>query len=365
MKRGQPLYLVFFVTDRCNARCAHCLFGDGTVYPEVSRELSLDEIEKTASRMAPLMFLLPTGGEPFLREDLADIVAIFYRANGVRNVGIPTNGSLTGRVVSSVERILAACPGIDLGIDVSLDAVGEKHDRIRGVPGIFGKAVATFRALKEIEARDPRLTVNIETTVSSFNDRLLDENYEYFTRELKPTALFTLLARGKPADPASLRFDIGRYLAYAGRLERGLLSGDLPGYRRFAFADFVNAKRLIRHRLIGRVVRERRRIVPCRAGSLGAALFANGDVYPCELHTDMRLGNVRDCGYDFRAIWNGPAARKARERIRREKCFCTYECFLTLNILFNPLQLPRVAAQWLRIKAARLRRAMRGAHTDV
>jgi len=34
---GLPLYLVFFVTDRCNARCGHCLFGDGTVFPYVAR----------------------------------------------------------------------------------------------------------------------------------------------------------------------------------------------------------------------------------------------------------------------------------------------------------------------------------------
>ena len=353
VKRGLPLYLVFFVTDRCNARCKHCLFGDGTIFPDVESELTLDEIESLTKTMGRLMFLLPTGGEPFLREDLAEIIGAFYRNTGVRNVAVPTNGSLTERVIGTVRKVLASCPDIALGVDVSLDAVGGTHDEIRGVPGLFSKAVATYRELKRIEEKEPRLNVNIESTVSSFNDSLLDKNYEYFTRELKPTALFTLLARGRPKEPASLNFDIDRYLEYAGRLEAGILTGEVSGYRHFPFADFINAKRIIRHKLIGRVVRENRCIIPCYAGTLGAALFANGDVYPCELHTDMRLGNVREHGYDFAEIWRGPAAAEARRRIRRERCFCTYECFLTLNILFNPRLLPRVLFNWLRIKGAR------------
>ncbi|MCX6357524.1 MAG: radical SAM protein [Candidatus Aureabacteria bacterium] len=356
------MYLVYFVTDRCNARCRHCLFGDGTVFPEVSRELTLEELDKLTRRMGKLLFLLPTGGEPFLRKDLAEIVEIFYRNTGVRNVGIPTNGSLTERVVETVRKILTACPDIDLGIDVSLDAVGKAHDEIRGVPGLFDKAVETYRSLKRIEVEDPRLNVNIETTVSSFNDAILDENYDYFVHTLRPTALFTLLTRGKPSDPQSLRFNIDRYLRYAERLERGLLSGELSGYRHFPFADLVNAKRIIRHRLITRVVKRKRCLVPCYAGSLGAALFANGDVYPCELRTDLKLGNVRDSGYDFMGIWRGARAHEARRAIRKGRCFCTYECFLTLNILFNPRFLPGLLWHWARIKIHRLKNRMtRGA----
>ena len=321
---GLPLYLVFFVTDRCNARCGHCLFGDGTVFPDVARELSLEEIERAAATMGRLLFLLPTGGEPFLREDLAEIIGIFYRATGVRNVAIPTNGSLTARVVSAVERVLAACPKLTLGV----------------------------------ERRVPRFNVNIETTVTSFNDRLLDGNLDYFTRVLKPSAVFTLLARGRPRDPAALDVDIERYLAYAVRLERALLDGVLRGYRHFPGADLVNAKRIVRHRLIARIARERRCLLPCSAaGSLGAALFANGEVYPCEMRTDLPLGNLRDFGYDFREIWRGEKAARARGAIRRERCFCTYECFLTLNILFNPRFWPAVLLAWLRIKAARAEKA--------
>ena len=74
-KNAMPVYMVYFITDACNAKCKHCLLADGahpgweTPTMEFKRkELSLEEIDKvTASMGKSLMFLLPTGGEPFLR----------------------------------------------------------------------------------------------------------------------------------------------------------------------------------------------------------------------------------------------------------------------------------------------------------
>jgi hypothetical protein len=85
-------------------------------------------------------------------------------------------------------------------------------------------------------------------------------------------------------------------------------------------------------------------------------MFANGDIYPCELLIDRKLGNVRDSGYDFKKIWYGKKADEARRFIRDTKCFCTYECFLTVNILFNPRMMPRILKEWGSLK---LRRALR------
>ena len=77
-KRGSsPLYLVLFVTDRCNARCKHCLLADGVHKPDKSAELTLEEFEMLSKRMDPLLFLLPTGGEPFIRDDLREIIKLF------------------------------------------------------------------------------------------------------------------------------------------------------------------------------------------------------------------------------------------------------------------------------------------------
>jgi hypothetical protein len=89
-------------------------------------------------------------------------------------------------------------------------------------------------------------------------------------------------------------------------------------------------------------------------------MFANGDIYPCELLIDRKLGNVREAGYDFKKIWLGDEAAKARKFIRESKCFCTYECFLTINILFNPTMMPSVLKEWSSLKLRKAWRRLTG-----
>ncbi len=135
-KKGElPVYLVYFITDACNAKCKHCLLADGAhpgwEEPSMTyrkQELSLEEIDKVSSSMGKgsLMFLLPTGGEPFLRKDIGEIIKIFHKNTGVRNVGIPTNGSTTARTVSIVKDLVRELPGS-----------GPAHRR---VPGRRGRA---------------------------------------------------------------------------------------------------------------------------------------------------------------------------------------------------------------------------------
>lgn len=353
--RASPIYLVMFVTEKCNANCKHCLLGG--IHPGTD-ELTIDEIEKVSRSMDDFLFLLPTGGEPFLRKDLPEIVRIFHRNNNVCNVGIPTNGGLTARVVESVKSILDTCPELDLMVDVSVDGIGEDHNEIRQTPGLFDKAMVTLHELKKLEKIYPRFTATIETTVSSYNDAKLMDMYKYFTEKTEADTIFTLLCRGKPMEPAARFFNIDNYEKYANAMEKGIKERMLSGYDRFPFADVINAKRIVRHQVIARIIRENREILPCFGGSLGGALFADGEVLPCELHDDLKLGNVRDFNYDFKKIWFSEKADHARKVIRETKCFCTYECFLTLNILFNPRVYPRLFKEYLGIKWAKAKKKL-------
>src|SRR4029434_9439034 len=104
---------------------------------------------------------------------------------GLRNVAIPTNGSSFARTLKIVEDVLKSCPDLDFGIDVSLDGVGALHDEIRVFPGLFERSIATYRELKKLAKHYPKLNANVETTVSSHNDKHLLENYAYFRKELQ------------------------------------------------------------------------------------------------------------------------------------------------------------------------------------
>ncbi len=361
-KRGaSPLYFVLFVTKNCNARCGHCLLGSHVRH---TGELTIDEIEKVSRSMDDMLFFTPTGGEPFLRKDLPEIVKIFHKNNHAPNVGIPTNGSLTGRVVDSTREMLDANPDLDLHVDISIDGIGDDHDRFRGFKGLFDRATRTYRELRVLEKHYPHFSACIQIAVSAYNHDRLEEIYDYLRTNVGVNTVFTLLFRGGPKDPAGKftppidphanAFDIDNYLRFHDRLERDNKARELSGYYKMPFGDLINAKRIIRPKLIARMVKERRYVLPCYAGTLGGNMFSNGDVLACELQ-DRVLGNVRDYDYDFKKIWFSRQADETREWIKKTKCYCTYECFLTVNILFTPLMYPVILKEWATLKWAEWR----------
>lgn len=346
-KGAMPLYLIHFVTERCNAKCLHCL-GNFTSTTK-HEELSLEEIERISKSLGQLFFLLPTGGEPTLRKDLPEIIRIYYKNNSLRKVGMPTNGSLTGEAVKIITKILEIGDDIHLGVDISLDGIGEDHDRIRNFPGLFQRATATYKELKKLEKEYKNFNVCIEITVSGFNQDKLHEIYDYFLNELKIDNLLVRLVRGSPRDPAAKNVDIDKFEAFTRRLDVDLIRKRLIGYSNFPMSSFVMARDLFGRRLMIKQVRENKYQIPCYAGNLAAVLRSNGDVYPCEL-LDEKYGNIRECNYDFRKLWLSESADKIRNHITKSRCFCTHECFQTNNILFNPLLLPKIFKEWIRLK---------------
>ena len=339
-----PVYFVFFITDRCTANCRHCLRGG---FLSEKEELSFGEIEKVSRGMGGLLFFLPTGGEPFLRDDYAEIVKLFFLNNRAKNVGSATNGSLTDKIVDSVLKVLKICPGIDYAVDVSIDDIGERHDYIRREKGLFQRAVYTYKELEKIKKIYPKFNLNIGITVSSYNQDHLDEIYEYLISELKVKNINQLLVRGQAKEPGSKEVDINKYADFSRKLDN--INRDFTGYQGYVFADFINAMRICRRRILEKTVRENKWQLPCLAANLGAVMLANGDLYPCEL-LEKKIGNIRDANFNFKELWFNKNAYEVRRFIKETKCFCTYECFLTLNTFFSLKTLPKVFQEWWNIK---------------
>jgi radical SAM protein with 4Fe4S-binding SPASM domain len=345
---GSPIYLILFVTERCNAKCKHC-FVNVPGNKRMEEELTLQEIEKISSNMGNLLYLLPTGGEPFMRDDLPDIINVLYKNNQLRNVGIPTNGSLTERVVASVNRTLSLCKDLRLGVDISIDGLRQAHDHIRGFPGLFEKAIATYWQLKELEKDNHRFRVCVDVTISSFNQDQLPEMYGYFIENLKLDNLFVRLVRGKPRDPSAKDVNIEKFVEFSKKLEQDLRNEVFYGHSVYPLSDLITARDIIGRELTIKVVKEGRFQIPCYAGNLTGVIRSNGDLYACELLNDQ-IGNLRQHNYDVRELWESERAERIRKQIRETQCFCTHECFITNNILFNPKMLPRVLKEYVSLK---------------
>ncbi len=340
LKGTSPLHLTYFVTDVCDSRCAYC-FSRRRSGAE-GKVLSAAEVEKVArSLSSPLLWLLLSGGEPFLHPEIEDICAAFYRHARPAFLVIPTNCLRPDAIVRSLEKIAVSCPRSTVVLKLSLDGWGEDHDRLRGVPGNFEGFLATGAAAARVRLRHPNLVLGVNTVILPQNFSRLSElkrkvvglpwvNYHNFS-----------LARGAGVDSRWTDVDPDEYRRFSLRLReegrraaRGLFSGE----------KFKAAQDFRQREIVFRVLQENRRQLPCYAGRLNLVLGERGDVYPCEM-LPWKLGNVRESGYDLKAIISGEEARKCRRAIADglEACDrCTNECYLITNILFNPRELFRV-----------------------
>ncbi len=139
---------VLAITSRCNSRCAMCNIWR---YSKSNREKELQASE-FAELPRTLKEINVSGGEPFLRKDLPEIVENIKKACPKAKLVFSTNGLLTKKIVSDMRKIKKLFP--KAAVRVSIDGTQKTHDRIRGVKGAFKKAIATLRALEKIGVRD-------------------------------------------------------------------------------------------------------------------------------------------------------------------------------------------------------------------
>jgi sulfatase maturation enzyme AslB (radical SAM superfamily) len=163
------------VTNECNMKCKICnIWKTYFNKPQQSRkELSLSDFDTFFKKFNYWNWISFTGGEPFLRKDLADIVIdVIENCKKLYIISIPTNGYLTDKIVKDVKKILKTnIPSFY--ISISLDGPKQFHDKNRGLRNSFNHAVKTFKKLKRI--KDKRLKVHFEYTISKFNQGKLSE----------------------------------------------------------------------------------------------------------------------------------------------------------------------------------------------
>lgn len=344
--KRRPIQLTFFVTRRCNARCPFCFYLNGDDRDaHRGRELTLEEIRATSRSLGSLLWLAFSGGEPYLRRDLADIAGVFYQQNRPAMMLLSTNGLLPELIRDRTEEILARCPRSTVVVKLSLDGLHADHDALRGTPGGFDRVMRTRQLLAPLLARHPNFELGINTVMMSDNQARMDRIVD-FVRGLPGIGSHTIsLVRGNVAEPRCTQVDAASYRHALERLERE--QGE-PGASRYRFRGgrLKAAQDLLQRRLIDRTRVEGRRQIPCYAGRLNLVLDERGEVYPCEMRSSS-FGNVRECGYDLSRLPRGAAARPVLGSIGRGECHCTHECYFITNILFNPRLYPALAREYL------------------
>lgn len=322
-----PMSLALYVTNRCNSRCKTCNIWK----QEDLDELSLEEIQSILRFIgkAPLWFTL-TGGESFLREDLLQIVESICKCCQPLYINIATNALATNSIEKKVPQIIEVCQryGTKLTINISIDELFEKYDEIRGSKGGFQKVLTSFKNLIHLSQNGHAINVGTNTTLSSLNIQRFPEIYDFLNNKLKPHSILfemaslrrTLFLIDEDISPPKEHFlNAINFLQAEKTTTRGTTARLIQFFRTRYYRHIKNLNK---------------QNMNCYAGIASAEILSNGDVVTCCYKGEL-LGNLRDSSYDFKDIWTSSAAKKSRERIKKDRCSCDLANIFYTNSLIN------------------------------
>ena len=295
----KPTDASIILTYRCPMRCKMCNIWDNPTIKE--QELKPAELEC----LPQLKFINLTGGEPFVRNDLEDIVEVCFKKT--KRIVISTSGWFEDRVIDLARKF----PNI--GIRISIEGLAQKNDELRGREGGFDKGLRTLRTLKEMGLKD----IGFGCTVSNNNSGDMLELYRLskdLGMEFATAAFHNSYYFHKYDNMITNREQVCRDFE---TLVNWQLKERSPKswFRAWFNMGLIN------------YIEGNRRMLPCEAGTMNFFIDPYGEVYPCngmeEKYWKESMGNIRNT-HDFMTIWNSPQAEKVRSMVRR----CPKNCWM-------------------------------------
>lgn len=292
---GKKLNGTVIVTYRCNARCSMCNRYKCPSTPE--EEISVETIKK----LPEMYFTNITGGEPFIRTDLKDIVRELYKKSD--RIVISTNGFFTDRIVELCKEF----PNI--GIRISIEGLEETNNKIRGLDDGFNRGYTTLQKLVEMGMKD----VGFGMTVQDANAKDLVPLYELSNKMNMEFATASLHNSFYFVEAKNIINDRPAVAAEFENLVNELLKSNQP---KKWFRAYFN------HGLINYIYGQKR-LLPCDMAFDTFFIDPYGDVMPCNGTKEKEvMGNLNEQSWD--KLWNSEQAEKVRKKVR---C-CDRQCWM-------------------------------------
>jgi MoaA/NifB/PqqE/SkfB family radical SAM enzyme len=296
-----PIDAVIAVTYKCQARCNMCSIWQikkhYDVAPDVYRKLpdTLRDVNLS-------------GGEPYLRKDLADIVSVVHDRLPHARVVVSSNGFLGKTLIPRALELREIFPGIGFGF--SIDGVGGKHDEIRGIPGGFEKTTWVVRALKDEGVTNIRIAFTLTMQNADHMIRVYELSKQLgvdFTMSVSHDSEFFFGQHG-----TTIMADTARRLG-SEELRRDferIIRGELASshWKRWGRAFGMYG--------MYRLITDGEPLFYSCPGVDYFYLDPKGDVYPSVLHNYI-MGNIVE--HDFATLWNSPQADDARRKCEAER----------------------------------------------
>jgi MoaA/NifB/PqqE/SkfB family radical SAM enzyme len=286
---GHDFFIQWHLTERCNLRCSHC-YQSGSHGMD---ELSFDEIRGVSEEVSEMLAAWSeiydikfspsfniTGGEPFLRQDLFDILD--HLGGRGFELYILTNGTLIDR--EKAVRLAVTSVG---GVQVSIEGPEEIHDGIRGK----GSFAASLRGISFL--LDAGITVTLNATLSEINAEHFPEMVSLASSIGAQRLGFSrLVPSGRGAGLVKKMIDKERLK----RIYEEIFSM-APEHLEIVTGDPVSSQMSLEPGS------HDQRVVPtagCAAGLSGLTFLPDGTITPCR-RLFIPIGNVRK--ESLREVW--------------------------------------------------------------
>ena len=283
------------VTYRCNARCSMCNRYKAPSKPE--EEISIETIRK----LPRMYFTNITGGEPFIRTDLKDIVRELYKKSD--RIVISTNGFFTDRIVDLCKEFP------QIGIRISIEGLEKTNNEIRGLENGFQRGYKTLKTLRKMGMKD----VGFGMTVQDKNAPDLVPLYEISNKMGMEFATASLHNSFYFVEAKNIIHDRPMVAKNFENLVNELLRSNSP---KKWFRAYFN------HGLINYIYGQKR-LLPCDMSFDTFFIDPYGDVMPCNGTKDKEvMGNLNTQTWD--ELWNSPEAEQVRRKVRH----CDRNCWM-------------------------------------
>ncbi len=283
------------VTYRCNARCTMCNRYKAPSRPD--EEISIETIKK----LPKMYFTNITGGEPFIREDLPDIVRELYKKSD--RIVISTNGFFTDRIIKLCEEF----PNV--GIRISIEGLEQTNNEIRGLNDGFNRGYSTLKKLVEMKHPD----VGFGMTVQDKNAKDLVALYDLSNEMGMEFATASLHNSFYFVEAKNIIHDRPMVAKEFEKLINKLLESKSP---KKWFRAYFN------HGLINYIYGQKR-LLPCDMAFDTFFIDPYGDVMPCNgTKCKEVMGNLNEQSWD--ELWNSEKAEKVRNVVRH----CSRNCWM-------------------------------------
>lgn len=283
------------VTYRCNAKCTMCNRYKVPSKPE--EEISLETIRK----LPEMYFTNITGGEPFIRDDLKDIVRELYKKSD--RIVISTNGFFTDKIVDLCKEFP------QIGIRISIEGLEQTNNDIRGLEDGYNRGYTTLKKLVDMGMQDVGFGMTVQdrnaadlVPLYNISDEL---GMEFATASLHNSFYFV--------ESHNIIKDRLMVAQNFEDLINRLLESNSP---KKWFRAYFN------HGLINYIFSQKR-LLPCDMSFDTFFIDPYGDVMPCNGTKEKQvMGSLNEQSWD--ELWNSEQAEKVRKLVRN----CDRNCWM-------------------------------------